>query len=134
MITIREYQPNDAADLAKIFYNTVHQINCKDYTKEQLEVWAPLSSIEPASWLKKFSKTKPIIALVKDKIVGFAELEANGHIDCFYVHHEWIGKKVGSILMQEILKIAKTHKITHLFSEVSITAKPFFEKFGFNTN
>lgn len=37
------------------------------------------------------------------QIVGFAEFEPNGHIDCFYCHHEWIGKGIISALMKEIL-------------------------------
>jgi len=68
---------------------------------------------------------------VGDEIVGFAEFEPNGHIDCFYCHHEWIGKGVGSALMKEILQKAKSSHIHLIFTELSITAKPFFEKWGF---
>ncbi len=37
---IREYQSSDCKELAKLFYNTVHTVNAKDYTKEQLDAWA----------------------------------------------------------------------------------------------
>ena len=37
---IRKYQEKDCKELAKLFYDTVHFVNCKDYTKEQLDVWA----------------------------------------------------------------------------------------------
>lgn len=37
---IRNYQPSDCKEIAELFYNTVHTINAKDYTKEQLNVWA----------------------------------------------------------------------------------------------
>ena len=37
---IREYQSTDCIELAELFYNTVHTVNAKDYTKEQLDVWA----------------------------------------------------------------------------------------------
>lgn len=130
-ISIREYRPEDTQALANIFYNTAHRINIQHYTKEQIDVWAPLSSLEAEGWAKKFPKTKPIIATVGEQIVGFAEFESNGHIDCFYCHHEWIGKGVGSVLMKEILQRAKNNHIHLIFSEVSITAKPFFEKWGF---
>ncbi|MHB1949598.1 MAG: GNAT family N-acetyltransferase [Gammaproteobacteria bacterium] len=43
-----------------------------------------------------------MVAVMDDKIVGFAELEDNGHIDCFYCHHEYQGCGVGSALMREI--------------------------------
>lgn len=31
---IREYQPTDCEEIAQLFYNTIHTINAKDYTKE----------------------------------------------------------------------------------------------------
>lgn len=131
-ISIRDYQPGDVQALANIFYNTIHRVNIQHYTKDQVDVWAPLSSLETEGWAKKFPRTKPIIAIVGDEIVGFAEFEPDGHIDSFYCHHEWINKGVGSTLMEEILQKAKNNHIHRIFSEVSITAKPFFEKHGFN--
>lgn len=35
---IREYQSSDCDKMAELFYNTVHTINAKDYSKEQLDV------------------------------------------------------------------------------------------------
>ena len=130
-ISVRDYRPDDVQALANIYFNTIHKINIQHYTEEQVDVWAPTSSLETEGWAKKFPRTKPIIATVGDEIVGFAEFEPNGHIDCFYCHHEWIGKGVGSALMKEILQRAKNSHIHLIFAEVSITAKPFFEKWGF---
>ena len=130
-ISIRDYQPEDVQALANIYYNTIHRINIQHYTKEQVDVWAPLSSLETEGWAKKFPRTKPIIATVGNDIVEFAEFEPNGHIDCFFCHHEWVGKGVGSALMKEILRRAKNNHIHHIFFEVSITARQFFEKHGF---
>ena len=31
---IRKYQPSDCKELTELFYNTVHNVNAKDYTKE----------------------------------------------------------------------------------------------------
>lgn len=36
----REYQASDCKEITELFYNTVHKVNAKDYTKEQLDVWA----------------------------------------------------------------------------------------------
>lgn len=130
-IVIRAYKSSDAQDLAKIYYNTIHEVNVKDYSEIQLDAWAPKSSIEAESWLKKFAKTNPLVAVVDETLVGFAEFEPNGHIDCFYCHHEWIGFGVGTALMNAIHEIACKHKISKIFAEVSITARPFFEKHGF---
>ena len=38
---MRRYQPEDCAALAKLFYDTVHSVNAKNYTLPQLAAWAP---------------------------------------------------------------------------------------------
>jgi len=130
-ITTRKYQPSDARALADIYYYTIHNVNTRDYSEEQVNAWAPSSSLELDGWQKKWSKLIPIVALSGSKIVGFAEFEPTGHIDCFYVHHEFQGKGVGSTLMNAIEAEAKENKIHHVYAEVSLTAKTFFERKGF---
>jgi putative acetyltransferase len=139
-IEIRRYQNGDAPYLSAIRYDTIHIINAQDYTKEQLEAWAPESSrVAPPhatdscrSWQEQFEKTKPFVALINDMIVGFAELEPNGHLDRFYVHHQFQGQGVGSALMNALENEAHTAGLSSIYADVSITAKPFFEKKGFS--
>lgn len=130
-IVIRPYTETDAPYLAAIFYNTIHKVNMKDYTEEQLNVWAPSSSLQAESWMQKWRKLPPLVAMCNNRIAGFAEFESNGHIDCFYCHHEYQGRGVGSALMAAIEQRAREIKLNHIFAEVSITAKPFFEAKGF---
>lgn len=132
-VTIREYKPEDAQPLATIYYNTIHKVKIQHYTQEQVEAWAPGTSLDGEDWKKKFEKTRPLVAVADEQVVGFAEFESNGHIDCFYCHHEWIGCGVGSALMNAIHEQANRQGIKLIFSEVSITAKPFFERQGFTT-
>jgi len=133
IIHIRQYQESDAAAIANIYYNTIHKINNRDYSAEQINAWAPYASVENYSgWQAKLAKVKPFVAVINDTIVGFAEFEANGHIDCFYVHHEYQSKGIGSALMKAIFDKAEKQNIGRIYAEVSITAKPFFEEKGFN--
>lgn len=130
-ITVRKFKIEDAQALANIFFNTIHLINSQHYTKEQVDVWAPESSLNAERWKIKFMRTNPYVAVVDHQVVGFAEFEPDGHIDCFYSHHDWIGKGVGSALMQSIFEEAHQKRINRIYAEVSITAKPFFERHGF---
>ena len=77
------------------------------------------------------AKRFAIIAVSDEKITGFADLEADGHIDRFFVHADCQGRGVGAALMRAIFKEAERLSIQRLFAEVSITARPFFERFGF---
>lgn len=130
-IIIRDYTPDDAQQLANIYYYTIHNINIRDYSEDQVNAWAPSSSLELTGWKKKWNTITPMVALINNKIVGFTEFETNGHIDCFYVHHEYQGLGIGSSLMNEIFNRATDLNLKRVFSEVSITAKPFFESKGF---
>ncbi len=131
-INIRYYKPSDVKELASIFYHTIHQINSRDYTQEQINAWAPASTLETAGWQKKWEQLVPLVAVCDERVAGFAEFESNGHIDCFYVHHEFQGQGVGFALMKEIHNIAQQNNIQRIFAEVSITAKPFFQRQGFS--
>jgi len=52
-IVIRDYRPEDVLALANIYYNTIHKINIQHYTEEQIDVWAPATSLETEGWAKK---------------------------------------------------------------------------------
>ena len=41
-LSLRVYKPADCKALTELFYETVHSVNTKDYTKEQVEVEAEL--------------------------------------------------------------------------------------------
>lgn len=121
-IIIRSYKIEDAAFLAAIYFHTIHNINVKDYSSEQVNAWAPVSSLETEGWIKKWQKVIPIVAVLDNQIMGFAEFEENGHIDCFYCHHEHQGCGIGSALMNAIKNKARKNNISRIFAEVSITA------------
>ncbi len=129
-VQVRRYQDGDAKHIASIYYNTIHTVNAKDYTKEQLNAWAPYYNNYDA-WQEKCSKLNPFVATIDGTIVGFAEFEPNGHIDCFYVHHEFQGAGVGTALMREIEIEAREKLLPRIYAEVSITARPFFESKAF---
>jgi N-acetylglutamate synthase-like GNAT family acetyltransferase len=68
--------------------------------------------------------------MFEDEVVGFCEYY-DGYIDCFYIHFKYQGCGVGKLLLTYIFELAKNNKIGKIKVDASITAKPFFEKFGF---
>lgn len=125
---IRKYKSTDYKEIADLFYETIHSVCVNDYSKEELEAWAP-TPIDYKKWRKRLDEKKPFLAVVDNKIVGFAEIENDGHIDCFYVHKDYQGQGVGALIFNHIHTIGKNYE--KLYAEVSITAKPFFLKHGF---
>lgn len=128
---IRKFHNEDSDLLAHLFFQTVRQINIQDYSQIQVEAWAP-ENRDIEQWRKSFEKKTVFVAEEDGKIVGFGELEPNGHIDRFYVDANWIGKGVGEKIYAEIEHQAITQKTHRLFVEASITAKLFFLRMGFS--
>ena len=44
---IRSYHSDDCQAILSLFYETVHRINRRDYTQEQIEAWANNNKIDP---------------------------------------------------------------------------------------
>jgi putative acetyltransferase len=83
--------------------------------------------------LAAFSSQWTFVAAEGPEVIGFCELERDGHIGCFYCHYQHQRQGVGSSLLKHVEAIALQHGIDRLQTEASITAKPFFERHGFQT-
>lgn len=131
MVLIRHYAEEDAEALWHLFFNTIRLINSRDYSQLQVEAWAP-KSFDFNVWQKKMRAIKPFVAELNGVIVGYTDLQSSGLIDHFFCHHEYQGKGVGRALMKHVMQQGKSQNITRFYSEVSITAKPFYQHFGFS--
>jgi putative acetyltransferase len=127
---IRDFQPGDLPSIRQLFYDTIRCVNSQDYTTEQIAVWSAAAADEKL-WQTKLHTRSTYIAEANGHVVGFAMLASNGYIDCFYCHHHYQQQGVGSKLLHHLETIARTLGIQRLFSEVSITAKPFFQHKGY---
>ena len=68
-LRIREYRKEDGPVLAKLFYQTVHTVNVADYTKIQLDVWAPKKR-DLKAWNASFLRHRTVVAELGGQIVG----------------------------------------------------------------
>jgi putative acetyltransferase len=128
---IRKYQPGDAAELWRLFFDTVHNVNIRDYTEEQVRAWAP-EKIDEHLWRARIETMQPYVCVADEVVVGYAGLLPTGYIDHFYVHHQWQGREVGKMLYAAIETDALKQNFDELTADVSITARPFFTARGFS--
>jgi len=127
---IRLFRKSDAEQVAYLFRDTVRIVNRQDYSKEQIRAWAP-DNVHFKDWKESCLKKFTIVAVLDGTIIGFAQFEDKGHIDCFYCHHEYQRQGIGSQLYEAIEDYARTRGIPKIFTEASITSRPFFMKMGF---
>lgn len=123
---IRKYESTDCKEMAELFFNTVHSVNVKDYTKQQLDAWAS-GQVDLEKWDQSFQEHFSIVAVENDIIVGFGDIDKTGYLDRLYVQKNYQGKGIATAICDKLESKVKENIITH----ASITAKPFFEKRGY---
>jgi putative acetyltransferase len=127
---IREATENDLLPITQLFYETVNTVNQKDYSKEQIAVWAE-SSRNVDYWLNCIQTQFFIVAEKDSLIIGFASLDDKACVDFMYVHKDYQNIGVATELLDALESEAYENGFTGIWSDVSITAKPFFLKKGF---
>ena len=128
---VRKLQEGEEQELWELFYNTIHTVNIRDYDGNQIAAWAP-DDLDINIAIKKFREIDPFVVIKEGSIIGYADIQPDGYIDHFYCHHEFQGQRVGSTLFAALEKEAKETGIFEMYSNVSITARPFFEAMGFS--
>ena len=130
VMQIRRFKPGEEVQLWHLFHDTVRHIDTAHYTVAQLSAWSP-DQIDLGKWRAQFRNISPFVVEHEKQLIGYADFLASGYVDHFYVHHLWQRRRVGTLLMQILLEVAKQDAIENLFADVSISAKPFFESWGF---
>lgn len=125
-MVIREYRPSDCEEIAELFYQTVHRVNAQDYTKEQLDAWAT-GQVDLENWNRSLLAHYSLVAVESERIVGFGDMDQTGYLDRLYVHADYQGKGIATAICDK-LEQAVPGTIT---TQASITARPFFEKRGY---
>jgi putative acetyltransferase len=127
---IRDYEQADAPAIARLFYDTVRSVNRADYSEEQVEAWAPAIP-DAGEWHDRMAGRKTLVAEEGGEVVGFCELDVDGHLDMLYVRKDAVGRGIGRSLYEAAERAARGWDLGRIFTEASVTARPFFERRGF---
>ena len=127
---IRRAELKDTDQIRQLFYDTVTNINIKDYDTAQISVWASGYS-DIKKWSSKIQEQYFFVAEQDNKITGFGSITSEGYLDYMYVHKDHQGKGIASELLKYLVQIAFDHDLREIRAEVSITARPFFRSKGF---
>jgi len=124
---LRAYRPEDCPELARLFYETVHTVNAKDYTQEQLNAWAS-GNVDLNAWNASFLAHHSVVAELDGKIVGFGDMDLSGYLDRLYVHKDFQHCGVATAICDTL---ENSSTATEFTTHASITARPFFGKRGY---
>lgn len=124
---VRKYQQSDCKVLAELFYHTVHTVNAKDYTEEQLNAWAT-GEVDLEKWNQSFQEHDSFVAVENGIIVGFGDIDHTGYLDRLYVHADYQGQGIATAICDRLEQMVEENITTH----ASVTARPFFENRGYH--
>lgn len=128
---IRTLEEKNIPQMRDLFRSTVLNVNIRDYTKEEVEDWA--SCGENLKHLKELLSYNQFVGAFDehDALVGFASMNKDGYLHSMFVHKDFQRKGIATLLLSEVEQIAEQYGVTQITSEVSLTARIFFEKKGY---
>jgi putative acetyltransferase len=129
---IRRYRPDDAPALAALFRRSVLGLGPRDYTPAQVAAWAARSP-GPEALARRWDDGRAAFVALDgaDRPAGFADLEADGHIDLLYVAPEAAGAGTGAALVAAVEREARERGIARLYVEASEAARRLLLRHGF---
>ena len=126
---LRAYRPDDKRYLQQLFFHTVHTVNARDYSSEQLAALAP---VEPdRKWWSRLDEAFCFVVESRKILVGFAAVSADGSLDFLYVHPAYQGKGIATALYKQLERLARKREFAFIQAVAGGTARGFFEKKGF---
>jgi putative acetyltransferase len=128
-LLIRPYQTTDLDAVIEIFLRAVREVSAKSYDQAQVDAWA---QADRGGWATRRLSRPTWVAVIDQELVGFTDLEPDGHLDMMFVHPAHQGAGVATLLLATVEAAATERGIKRLFTEASLTARPFFERRGFS--
>ena len=132
-LIVRRYEPGDEHGVIRVFASSVRTIAPAKYSEEQVRAWLA-GRRDPIAWAKRMRNRVTFVACNGNAIVGWIEMEADGHVDFLYCSAEAAGKSVAGGLYDALLPVARELGLRRLFSEASHFAESFFSKRGWTVD
>ena len=136
--TIALATPEDAEEMVRVHYASVHGVCSKDYQDECLQVWSPEPSekrfMHYRDWILDTKNYFLVAREASGAIAGFGSVDRNeAKITTLYILPKWIGKGLGSRLLNmleaELARLGR-RKI-QLMS--TLNAEKFYQRSGYKT-
>ena len=131
LIEVRSYRGEDASATLTVFVEAITQTAAADYSPAQIAAWARPEQRTVPEWDRTMQSRNSYVALLAAQIIGFSDVNSEGHIDMMLVSPRHSRRGGASALLSHLHVHAQAHGIRSLSADVSITARPFFEKHGF---
>lgn len=128
---LRAYQASDLVAVIALFNASVQGLASAQYNAAQRLAWAPTPA-DLSAWQTRLSGLTVLIAEVNRQTAGFIGFSADGHIDLLYSSPRHARQGVATALYLQAEGELTAAGVPTIFTEASLTARPFFARQGFS--
>lgn len=131
-LRLRAYASTDASELSELYYVSARVLGSRRYSSDQVAAWAP-APVDPLTVHLRATDGRTTLVAVDDRnrVLGYGDLEPDGHIDHLYCRPEAAGSGVSATLLDGLIREACDRSIARLYVEASELARGLFERNGF---
>ncbi|KDP93442.1 hypothetical protein ER13_01355 [Brevundimonas sp. EAKA] len=121
--------------MARLFFDSARTLGVRRYSPEQVAAWAAAPA-DPARVHARASdgRITLVAAIFDTEILGYGDLEADGHIDHLYCRPDAAGTGVAPAILDALIVTANEAGIRRLHVEASELARGLFERKGFTVS
>lgn len=127
---IRAYCSRDFSGVVDCFNRSVREIAARHYTAEQVAAWAPAEP-DLRMWETRLKSGGGFVADEAGIIAGFLRIGEQGYVDLLYVHPLYERQGIGRELLLAGCAWAAEQGAQGYEADVSLAARPLFERSGF---
>lgn len=129
-MNVRKAKPADLDEILKLFADTISEVNKQDYSPSQIKAWSS-GADDKGRWLRKIDEQYFLVTEEESSITGFASITEKGYLDTMFVHKNHQRKGIARTLITALIDYARENDFDDIITDASITARAFFEKYGF---
>lgn len=117
----------------EIYTASIRSLAAPFYSPEQIAAWA---SVPPDArrWQKRLARLLTIVAEADGILAGFASYTQDGYLDFIFTHPTFARRGVASSLYHRIESALSKASVPRVTAHVSLAARPFFDRQGFQVD
>ena len=127
---IRGAIPADCDEILAVHKRAIRELCKGEYSQTQLAAWA--DRLTPQGYLPAIERNVFLVSEIDARVVGFCEFSVpRGEVVAMYIHPVHARHGIGTLLFNEVERIAQAHAIGTLTLSSSLSAVSFYERLGF---
>ena len=126
----RPYESTDLPKVMEIYTASIRSLAAAYYSPEQIAAWAPVPP-DAARWQERLAQLHTIVAELDGVLAGFASYTHDGYLDFLFTHPTFARRGIASSLYRRVESALRAAGAPGVTAHVSLAARPFFDRHGF---